>query len=161
MCSSDLARPLDKAASTTPSPPNGPMTRSRAKAIHDKVNLFLYSCDIEPTMDGMLPHANTLCILRHEPQRGRFEEGRGDGQASKMKQPETAGVSAVDQPDTPPTPESPPCTDRTLRPLSLDLDAPACDISRVPRSDTSRRLPGVSARTGQSRSEERRVGKEC
>ena len=129
------------------------MTRACAKAIHDKVNSFLYMCDFDPTMNGMLPHANALCVLRHEPQHsqhGRIEEGREDGQVSKKKQPETAGVSAVHQPDTPPPPETPPCADRTLRPLSLDRDAPARDISRVPGSDASRRLPGVSAPTGLS-----------
>ena len=43
------------------------MTRSRAKALHDKMNSFLYMCDLDPTMDGTLPHANALCILRYEP----------------------------------------------------------------------------------------------
>ena len=111
------------------------MTRSRAKAIHVKVNSFLYLCDFDPTMNGMLPHVNALCVLRHEPQHsqhGRIEEGHEDGPVSKKKQPEMAGVSAVHQPDIPPPPETLPCADRTLRPLSLDLDAPACDISRVP-----------------------------
>ena len=60
----DTARPMDNASST---PPSGPMTRSRAKAIHDKVNSFLYMCDFDPIVDGMLPHANALCILRYEP----------------------------------------------------------------------------------------------
>ena len=62
------------------------MTRSRAKAIHDKVNSFLYMSDFDPTMDGMLPHANALCVLRHEPQHsqhGRSEEGREDGQIGR------------------------------------------------------------------------------
>ena len=80
------------------------MTRSRAKAIHGKVNSFLYMCDFDPTMNGMLPHANALCVLRHEPQHsqhGRIEEGREDGQVSKKKQPETAGDSAEHQPDSP------------------------------------------------------------
>ena len=43
------------------------MTRSRAKALHDKVNSFLYMCDLDPTLDGTLPHSNALCILRYEP----------------------------------------------------------------------------------------------
>ena len=124
------------------------MTRSRAKAIHDKVNSFLYMCDFDPTVNGMLPHANALCVLRHEPQHsphGRIEEGREDGQVSKKKQPETAGDSAVRAPDSPPPPETPPHTSRTLRLLSLDLVAPACDSPRVPGSETTRRVPGVSA----------------
>ena len=144
---------MDNASSTPPSPPSAPMTRSRAKAIHDKVNSFLYMCDFDPTMNGMLPHANALCILRYEPQHsqhGCIEDGREDGQGSKKKKPEVAGVSTAHLPDSPPPPETPPAASRTLRPLSLDLDAPACDISRVPGSDISRRLPGVSARAGQS-----------
>ena len=64
----DTARPLDKASSTPPSPPSGPMTRSRAKAIHDKVNSFLSTCDFGLPLNGLLPHADTLCILRYNPQ---------------------------------------------------------------------------------------------
>ena len=79
---------MDNASSTPPSPPSGPMTRSRAKAIHDKVNSFLYMCDFDPTMDGILPHANALCILRYEPPprlHGNMEDGREDGQGSTKK----------------------------------------------------------------------------
>ena len=117
------------------------MTRSGAKAIHDEVNSFLYMCDYDPTMNGMLPHANALCVLRHEPQHsphGRIEEGRKNGQVSKKKQPKTARDSAVRAPDSPPQPETLPCASRTLRPPSIDLDAPACDIFRVP----DRIIPG-------------------
>ena len=78
----DTARPTDNASSTPPSSPSGPMTRSRAKAIHDKVNSLLYMCDLDPTLDGTLPHANALCILRYDPQahlHGRMEAGHEDG----------------------------------------------------------------------------------
>ena len=64
------------------------MTRSRAKALHDKVNSFLYICDLDPTVDGTLPHANALCILRFEPLHrlhGGMKDGREDGQASMKK----------------------------------------------------------------------------
>ena len=80
----DTACPTDNASSTPPSPPSGPMTRSRAKAIHDKVNSLLYMCDLDPTLDGTLPHANALCILRYDPQarlHGPMEDGQEDGQA--------------------------------------------------------------------------------
>ena len=115
---SAIARPLDKAASTPPSPPNGPMTRSRAKAIHDKVNLFLYTCDLDPTMDGKLPHASALCILRYEPHHGCAEDGQQDGHEGSRKlppedrslRPTNAGVS---------TPN------RSLRPESTGVSAPA------------------------------------
>ena len=79
----DTARPTVNASSTPPSPPSGPMTRSRAKALHDKVNSFLYMCDFDPTVDGTLPHANALCILTYEPLRhlhGSMDDGREDGQ---------------------------------------------------------------------------------
>ena len=84
----DTARPMDNASSTPPSPPSGPMTRSRAKALHDKVNSFLYMCDLDPTVDGTLPHANAPCILRFEPLHrlhGGMKDGREDGQASTKK----------------------------------------------------------------------------
>ena len=87
------------------------MTRSRAKAIHDKVNSFLYMCDLDSTMDGMLPHPNALCILSYESQdsqHGCIEDGHEDGQGSKTKKPEVAGVSAFTGLSTPRQPESPP-----------------------------------------------------
>jgi hypothetical protein len=43
------------------------MTRARAKAIHDKVNLLLNSLDLEQTLDGSLPHCNVFCAVRYEP----------------------------------------------------------------------------------------------
>ena len=42
------------------------MTRARAKALHDKVNSLLSTCDFGSTLDGILPHSDTLCILRYE-----------------------------------------------------------------------------------------------
>ena len=57
---------------------------------------------------------------------------------------------SLKRPESPPPPESPPIANRSLRPPSLDLDAPACDSLQMPRSETSRRLPGVSAPTGLS-----------
>ncbi|KAK1664910.1 hypothetical protein QYE76_053069 [Lolium multiflorum] len=47
------------------SPPSGPMTRARAKAIHDKVNSLLTTLDLGTPLDGMLPHAETLCVIRY------------------------------------------------------------------------------------------------
>ena len=70
------------------------MTRSRAKALHDKVNSFLYMCDLDPTLDGTLPHANALCILRYDPQallHGRMEAGQEDGQ-EEGEEEETPGA---------------------------------------------------------------------
>ena len=61
-CYLDTARPTADASST---PPSGPMTRTRAKAIRDKVNSFLSTCDLHLPLNGLLPHADTLCILRY------------------------------------------------------------------------------------------------
>ncbi|KAK1608389.1 hypothetical protein QYE76_032062 [Lolium multiflorum] len=41
------------------------MTRARAKAIHDKVNSLLTTLDLDTPLDGMLPHAETLCVIRY------------------------------------------------------------------------------------------------
>ena len=46
--------------------PTSPMTRSRAKAIQDKVNSLLSHRQLDPPMNGLLPQANVLCILRFE-----------------------------------------------------------------------------------------------
>ena len=44
--------------------PNGPMTRSRVKALHEKVTSLLSMCDLDLPLNGLLLHAGTLCILR-------------------------------------------------------------------------------------------------
>ena len=59
------------------------MTRARAKAIHDKVSSFLSMCDIDPTLDGTLPHANALCILRYVPHGGRQVDTEEDGEGQR------------------------------------------------------------------------------
>jgi hypothetical protein len=43
------------------------MTRARAKAIHDKVNLLLNTLDLEHMVNGSLPHGNIICAVRYEP----------------------------------------------------------------------------------------------
>jgi hypothetical protein len=63
----DMGWPSETSASRPPSPPQGPMTRARAKAIHDKVNLLLNTLDLEHTLDGSLPHYNIICAVRCEP----------------------------------------------------------------------------------------------
>ena len=44
------------------------MTRARVKALHDQVNSLLTMIDLDSTLDGMLPHADMLCVLRYIPQ---------------------------------------------------------------------------------------------
>ena len=47
--------------------PTGPITRSRAKAMQVKVNSLLSLHQFNLSMDGLLPQADTLCVLRYEP----------------------------------------------------------------------------------------------
>jgi hypothetical protein len=63
----DTGWPSDTSASRPPSTPRGPMTRARAKAIHDKVNSLLNILDLEHTLAGSLPHCNVICAVRYEP----------------------------------------------------------------------------------------------
>ena len=63
----DAAQVTMDSIPTPPSPPSGPMTRARAKALHDKLNSLLSTIDLDSTLDGLLLHTDTLCILRYEP----------------------------------------------------------------------------------------------
>jgi hypothetical protein len=63
----DTGWPSDTSALRPSSPPRGPMTRARAKAIHDKVNPLLNTLDLEHTKDGSLPHCKVICAVRYEP----------------------------------------------------------------------------------------------
>ena len=47
--------------------PTGPMTRSREKAIQAKMNSLLSFQHFDLSMDGLIPQADTLCILSYEP----------------------------------------------------------------------------------------------
>jgi hypothetical protein len=64
----DAAHPSDAPTLTPTSSPTGPLTRSRAKAIHDKLNSLLSTCDFDTILDRLLLHANTLCTIRCQPQ---------------------------------------------------------------------------------------------
>ncbi|KAK1668945.1 hypothetical protein QYE76_057104 [Lolium multiflorum] len=50
------------------------MTRARVKALHDKVNSILATLDLDTPLDGMLPHAETLCVIRYKDHQGYEEE---------------------------------------------------------------------------------------
>ncbi|KAK1602100.1 hypothetical protein QYE76_017143 [Lolium multiflorum] len=58
--------PSDTSSPRPTSPPSGPMTRARAKAIHDKVNSLLTTLDLGTPLDGLLPHADVLCVIRYK-----------------------------------------------------------------------------------------------
>ncbi|KAK1602126.1 hypothetical protein QYE76_017169 [Lolium multiflorum] len=63
---SDAGWPSETSAPRPTSPPSGPMTRARAKAIHDKVNSLLTTLDLGTPLDGLLPHADVLCVIRYK-----------------------------------------------------------------------------------------------
>ena len=60
----DVAPHVDNTMTDTPT---GPMTRSRAKPMQDKVNSLLSLHQFDLSMDGLLPQADVLCVLRYEP----------------------------------------------------------------------------------------------
>ena len=71
----DAAQHIPPNTSTTPI---GPITRSRAKAIHDKVNslLSLYTFDV--SVNGSLPHGDTFCMLSYEPSMKTQSDAKDD-----------------------------------------------------------------------------------
>ena len=64
------------------------MTRVRVKVLHDKVNLLLSMLDLDSTLDGMLPHADMLCVLRYIPQEDSLMDQ--DGKLKRSTQGEEA-----------------------------------------------------------------------
>ncbi|KAK1579642.1 hypothetical protein QYE76_016620 [Lolium multiflorum] len=72
----DVAPLANDTTSRPTSPPSGPMTRARAKAIHDKVNSLLTTLDLGTPLDGLLPHADVLCVIRYKAHQDPGEEGR-------------------------------------------------------------------------------------
>ena len=87
----DTGWPLDTTASRPPSPPSGPMTRARTKALHDKVNSLLSTLELDTPLDGILPHTNVLCILSYDPTGATRAERYGTG--GFVKKRGEAGVS--------------------------------------------------------------------
>ena len=72
------------------------MTRARAKALYEKVNSLLSTCDFGSTLDSMLPHSDTLCILRYEPSSGQGAAVK-IGQDWSYKREEEKEMVASDQ----------------------------------------------------------------
>ncbi|KAK1665420.1 hypothetical protein QYE76_053579 [Lolium multiflorum] len=62
------------------------MTRARVKALHDKVNSLLTTLDLGTPLDGMLPHADVLCVIRykeHQDPGGEDEPGTREGEEQR------------------------------------------------------------------------------
>ena len=62
------------------------MTRSRIQAIHDKVNSLLNTLDLDTTLDGLLLHASTLCVLSYEPQEPPSMDKSPEGTEDQAKE---------------------------------------------------------------------------
>ena len=73
------------------------MTRARVKALHDKVNSLLTMLGLDSTLDGMLPHADMLCVLRYIPQ-----EATPEDQGHELEEEE--GREETDSPVVPASP---------------------------------------------------------
>ena len=70
---------------TSPTTPLGPMTRARAKAIEDKVNLLLSELPLSTYETWLLPHAETLCVIRYLEQiHGSATPNGQDGEDTKF-----------------------------------------------------------------------------
>ena len=108
---SDAARHTDAAISTPTSPPSGPMTRARAKILQAKVNSLLPSCQLDTSLDGMLLHATTLCIIRYKA--STHHQAPKDGEQGAEHEAGAAGAAQTGVSDLR-TPESP--VHQSLRP---------------------------------------------
>ena len=68
------------------------MTGARVEAIHAKVNSLLSMCDLDTPLNGLLLHADTLCVLSYD----GLEDLRGsaaqDGQEDKEHEVEEEGL---------------------------------------------------------------------
>ena len=104
----DAEHPTIIPMKTTPSSQllSGPMTRARARDIGAKVNSLLFEYDFDGKGTWMLPHNETLCILRYEeddregPRKQPQDQGRGGEGAS------TKGM-LLDSPELPACPDLP------------------------------------------------------
>ncbi|KAK1647073.1 hypothetical protein QYE76_064878 [Lolium multiflorum] len=52
------------------------MTRARVKALHNEVNSLLTTLDLGTPLDGLLPHADVLCVIRYKEHQDHGEEDK-------------------------------------------------------------------------------------
>ena len=89
----DTGWPSDTTASRPPSSPSGPMTRARARAIHDEVNSLLTTFDLNTPLDGLLLHSDTLCVIRYVEREARHGS-QAIGEEDDEEEEEEKGVEA-------------------------------------------------------------------
>ena len=89
--------PMD--STSTHPPPQGPMTRARARALETEVNSFLLDLHMDTNGTCILPHQNMLCILRYEVEhhqeaqehpQGEGEPPQGHKDQEGVQQPQTS-----------------------------------------------------------------------
>ena len=76
--------------------PNGPMTRSRVKALHEKVTSLLSMCDFDTPLNGLLLQSDTLCVLSHEEREELWGNLDQDGQGMHQDKDEEDGENCQD-----------------------------------------------------------------
>ena len=108
----DMGRPSVPSQDIPPSAPSRPMTRARVKLLHDKVNSLLSMSDLGSTLDGMLLHASTVCVIRFEPKDHR----RAPEEEADFQTPESPALNSQTRVFGSHTPEAPPFAHRSLRP---------------------------------------------
>jgi len=145
---------------TTPTPSNGPMTRARVKALHDKVNSLLSMCDLDTPLNGLLLHSDTLCILRNQLYDGpqwsggddheKTQEGGQESSQGEEEEAQTAsgGTTGFD-PVLPPQPDVSPAEDTT----GAGTTAP-----RRPGTSARRRRGSTAATAGSTTGSPRSYG---
>ncbi|KAK1617402.1 hypothetical protein QYE76_022919 [Lolium multiflorum] len=111
------------------------MTRARAKAIHDKVNSLLTTLDLDTPLDGMLPHAETLCVIRY-----MEHQDPGEDETSWSREGEEQQNLEMNMKPKPPSPE-----DRQGRKGRWPVQDP---VGPDPRPDAPATGPVNRAQTG-------------
>jgi hypothetical protein len=96
----DVAPPKDD---TTPRPsdtPSGPMMRARTKALRQEVKSLLTMLDPNLPLNDLLPHQNSLCVIRYiseeDPQ--GIQAIKGGEERGKEKLEQTGARTAVPDP---------------------------------------------------------------
>ena len=85
---------------TYPSTTLGPMTRARAKAIKDKVNSLLSELPLSTYETWLLPHGETLCVIRClEESHGTATCNGQDGEDTKCEDQEEELLWKLQAPD--------------------------------------------------------------
>ena len=116
--------PSDTTTSRPPSPPSGPMTSARTKALHDKVNSLLCSYEFDAPLDGLLPHASTLCILSYEPQGLHQDHPLGHQGTGARREEEEKDKSPKESAPAPVKPAS--------QPIQIGQPTPKPDLGPTP-----------------------------